>query len=64
MDSKKNNYGKLFLELCKNQNLFIFNGRIDNDKNIGRCTSTEKSVVDYCTGTKYMIKLVNNFCVM
>ena len=32
------NYGKLLLELCKAYGMLILNGRLGDDKGIGRCT--------------------------
>ena len=48
MDSGKNRYGNLLLNLCKCNRLFIVDGRIDGDKNLGKYTCRESSVVDYC----------------
>lgn len=49
-DTFKNNYGNQLLQLCKNNNLFILNGRVNGDK-IGMFTCRQSSVVDYflCT---------------
>jgi hypothetical protein len=37
-DSDKNHYGSRLLDLCKGNDLFIINGRIGNDKGIGKLT--------------------------
>ena len=42
-----NVYGNKLLQLCKNNCLYIANGRIGNDKNMGKVTSKETSLVDY-----------------
>lgn len=47
MDIVKNNYGNQLLEFCKNNNLFILNGRVNGDK-VGMLTCKQTSVVDYC----------------
>ena len=47
MDKKKNNFGNRLLELCRCNNLFICNGRVGNDKGIGKFTSKNSNVVDY-----------------
>ena len=52
MDTKANTYGKLLLELCKNNvtGLIIANGRIYQDKHRGSFTyynRNGKSVIDY-----------------
>jgi hypothetical protein len=46
-DSVKNHYGSRLLDLCKGNDLFIINGRIGNDKDIGKLTCKNSSVVDY-----------------
>jgi hypothetical protein len=49
MDKSKNKLGNLLLIFCKGNSMFIINGRVGNDKNIGRFTCRNVSVVDYCT---------------
>ena len=39
MDKGKNNFGKILINLCKGQNLFIMNGRGGNYSNIGEFTA-------------------------
>jgi hypothetical protein len=46
-DIVKNQYGNRLLELCKCNDLFIVNGRIGGDKNIGKLTCKTCSIVDY-----------------
>ena len=46
-DSVVNNYGHKLLDICKNFELFIANGRLYNDFRIGNFTCKGKSVVDY-----------------
>ncbi|CAC5413157.1 unnamed protein product [Mytilus coruscus] len=50
MDKSKNSYGNMLLEMCKNNNLIILNGRVNGDKE-GKFTCRQSSVVDYfiCT---------------
>jgi hypothetical protein len=36
MDKSKNKFGNLLLNFCKGNSMFIVNGRVGNDKNIGR----------------------------
>jgi hypothetical protein len=43
----KNRYGTLLLDLCKGNNFFILNARLDGDKH-GNYTCKNASVVDYC----------------
>lgn len=42
-----NNYGNRLIQLCKNNNIFIANGRLCND-NVAHFTFKDTSVVDYC----------------
>ena len=58
------NNGTLLLDLCKQTGLRILNGRVGNDKNIGRHTfvgNRGSSVVDYVITTQNLITYVNNF---
>ena len=43
----------LSLEFCKGNSLFIVNGRVGKDKNIGRFTCRNASVVDYYISSPY-----------
>ncbi|VDI65868.1 Hypothetical predicted protein [Mytilus galloprovincialis] len=45
-DISKNTYGNALLDICKNNNLFILNGRVNGDKE-GIFTCRSSSVVDY-----------------
>ena len=47
MDKGNNNSGKLLINLCKRQNLFIMNARVGSDINIGELTCRNASAVDY-----------------
>ena len=51
MDVKTNNTRYWLTDLCKNNNLFIVNGRVGKDKGVGRKTFRETSTIDYtiCT---------------
>ena len=49
-DSSCNNFGNLLLNFCKHTSLYIANGRIGDDKNIGKTTCKSVSVIDYCIG--------------
>jgi hypothetical protein len=41
--------------------MFIVNGRVGNDKNIGRFTCRNASVVDYCITSPELLKLFFDF---
>jgi hypothetical protein len=64
MDTKKNSYGNMFIDVCKFNNLYIFNGRVGKDKHVGKFTCKDSSVVDYCMGTSEFLGLVEDFCVL
>ena len=49
--SKDRYYGDTQLELCKNNGLCIFNGRIGRDAYIGKATTKFQTVVDYVIGS-------------
>jgi hypothetical protein len=46
-ECRPNKFGRKLLEMCKSSNLCIANSRIDKDKNIGKKTCNDLSVVDY-----------------
>ena len=46
-DSKLNTNGYKLLDICKNNNLFILNGRLSADSDVGRFRFREKSVIGY-----------------
>ena len=50
-DTKTNNSGYWLTDVCKNNNLFIVNGRVGKDKGVGRKTFRDTSTIDYtlCT---------------
>ena len=48
VDTKFDNYGKKILNVCSNNDLYVMNGRVGTDRNIGKATSKDsKSVIDY-----------------
>jgi hypothetical protein len=56
-----NNFGHRLLDLCKSQSILIFNGRLGNDAQIGKCTSNGCSVVDYVIGSPDLFSKVLEF---
>ncbi|CAG2247197.1 unnamed protein product [Mytilus edulis] len=58
-----NNFGRKLVDFCKNNNVFIYNGRIGNDK-AGKSTSKNLSVVDYALSTAHLLKFVKHFEVL
>ncbi|CAG2215468.1 unnamed protein product [Mytilus edulis] len=59
-DKVVNCYGRKFLEFCKNNKVFILNGRVGQDV-IGRPTSRSNSVIDYIICTSHFLRCVSNF---
>jgi hypothetical protein len=64
MDKSKNKLGNLLLIFCKGNSMFIVNGRVGNDKNIGRFTCRNASVVDYCITSPELLKLFFDFDIL
>jgi hypothetical protein len=62
--SKVNNTGLKLLEICKNNNLFIMNGRIGNDKSRGMLTFRDKSIIDYSISSVNCLQHTSNFDVI
>ena len=61
-----NAFGELLLDLCKTTGLRIANGRLYNDKNIGKFTYYKhngKSVVDYLICRDSMLDMICDFCI-
>lgn len=60
-DVKTNNTGYWLIDICKNNNLFIVNGRFGKDKGIGSATFRDKSVIDYTICTAESFDFLNEF---
>ena len=56
-----NTYGHKLLSLCKNNNMYIANGRIGVDKYCGKVTSKESSLVDYFIVKSDLFPLIKEF---
>lgn len=63
-DKSKNNFGNRLVELCKYHDLFIFNGRVGEDRGVGELTCKASSVVDYVIGSASVLKHVQNFSIL
>lgn len=63
-DNTVNTYGRQLLELCKNNNLFILNGRIGQDRVVPRTTCKDKSTVDYFLSSAYNFAFICEFSVL
>ncbi|MCG8112934.1 MAG: reverse transcriptase domain-containing protein [Candidatus Thiodiazotropha taylori] len=60
-DNKTNNTGRWLAEVCKNNNLFIVNGRVGKDKYEGAPTFKDKSVIDYTISTAECFSFIAGF---
>ena len=58
---KPNIHGYKRIELCKNNNLYIVNGRVCDDKRIGKITGKGTSVVDYDIASLYILQNIIKF---
>ena len=61
MDKHTNNNGYRLVEICKNNNLTILNGRFGRDKGIGRMTFRNTSVIDYAISSVKGLTLLTDF---
>ena len=60
----RNSYGKKLIENCKNNDVFIFNGRLGDDCGVGSVTTTHNTTVDYVIGSPLLMKHVTQFKVL
>lgn len=64
-DKKRpNNYGNRLLEFCKTLTYFILNGRVGDDKSLGKATTSFGSVVDYIIGQADLVSIITNLRVI
>ena len=63
-DKHTNNNGYKLTDLCKNNNLFILNGRFDGVKNVGKFTFRQSSVIDYIIASADMFQHLRSFNVL
>ena len=59
-DCAKNSHGDELIELCCNCDIFIMNGHIREDKNIGETTCQDKSLIDYAIGSSDVLCACND----
>ena len=60
MDKTKNRFGNQLLDFCKSNNVFVMNGRLQNDHE-GNLTCRNASLVDYVMLTFYRILLISMY---
>ena len=63
MDCHVNNSCKRLISLCKNIGMYILNGRCHNDKDLGKFTCKNASVVDYVICTDELFNRIADFYV-
>ena len=61
MDKKKNNNGFRLIDICKDNNLTILNGRVGADKGTGNFTFRRTSVIDYVISSLHGLTIIDNF---
>lgn len=52
------NFGRRLIELCKNQDLFILNGRVGSDRGKGEVTTKTDSLIDYVISSHALSEVV------
>ena len=62
--SDRNSYGRKMVEICKNNQVFIFNGRLEEDCGVGKSTTTYRITIDYVLGSPSVMQLVETFKVL
>ncbi|CAG2229155.1 unnamed protein product [Mytilus edulis] len=60
-DTVVNSYGRKLIQFCKNNNMYILNGRVGKDRVLGKPTSRSISVVDYILCTANILCKVDDF---
>ena len=63
-DKKCNNYGSKLIEMCKRCSLYIANGRIFDDKFVGKTTCKNVSTVDYLILSPEVFTHITDFSVL
>jgi hypothetical protein len=64
MDKGTNKYGNRLLSLCKALNMYIMNGRVGEDKDIGKVTCKDASLIDYVISSPQLFECVKSFKVL
>ena len=63
IDAKRYNNGFKLLDICKNNNLLILNGRFGADKNIGNYTFSCTFVIDYVISSLQGLSILEIFSI-
>ena len=62
-DNTVNNYGYRLLEVCKNNNIFILNGRLDTDHSQPSLTCKNSSITDFFLSSAHVLPNIADFYV-
>lgn len=60
----RSTYGKKLVEVCRNNYVMIYNGRLGDDKGVGKVTTTYGTTIDYVIGSRDLAFLVSEFSVL
>ena len=60
-DHKCNTNGLRLIQICRSNNLFILNGRLFRDKNLGSFTFRDRSTIDYVIATAECFEMFTEF---
>ena len=63
-DDVRNNAGYSLVDFCKSQRMLIVNGRVGDDKDVGKTTCKNTSVVDYMIASVNLFPSFVNFAVL
>ena len=61
LDKRSNVNGMRLIEICRNNNLFILNGRLFKDQHKGTFTFRDKSVIDYAIASAECFEHISDF---
>ncbi|XP_041350956.1 uncharacterized protein LOC121369940 [Gigantopelta aegis] len=59
--SRPNGHGYKLIDLCKNSNLYLVNGRVGEDRGIGQPTCKGSSVIDYAIASFTVLERILKF---
>ena len=62
--SDRSSYGRKLVELCKNNDVYIFNGKFGDDKGLSKVTTTYNTTLDYVIGSPLLMKYVTQFKIL
>ena len=63
-DFSNNNFGYKMIDFCINNNVYIVNGRVGGDRDVGALTCKNTSTVDYVLASMEMFKLLRKFDIL